>query len=204
ENDMSRILQRTAGVIAADPDGIAAAQTLGAAGPLALVSDPVEMSPGRRVEIDSDGNDIGVVFTITGTRNGSTIIEQVQGANAGVATSTMIFDSVISIEADGATADDVEAGWGTQSVTSWIHVANLNKVRLVVDVPTGATVSYGVEATAVNLLREAPGFEPPVHPVIAATEASSETVELETPWSAVRLVVASNDAPVVLRAIPTG
>lgn len=198
---MSRILKRTASVISAVADGIAEDQTLTGAGELTLTAGAVVLSPGRRVVIDSDGDDSGVNFTVTGYRNGELISEVVAGENASAVTTTLIFDSVISISADGATADAVRAGWGTESVTSWMHIAGL-RGRLVVDVPKDATVSYAVEATAENMLRASGGHEPLVTELIAATASQTDDVELDTPWSAIRLVVASADADLTMRFIP--
>jgi hypothetical protein len=208
---MSRILHRTAGVITLDRDGIAASQTPGAAGPLTLngvgVSGGIAtLTPPRRVAIFSGSNIAARVFTVTGTdRNGAVVTDTITGINNTTVSTRKLFKTVTSISVDAATGAAVEAGWTATSITSWIHVANLNHVRVGVDVPAGATVTYSIEATMENLLRDqVPGYEPAVTVIVPLATAASATLDLLTPWSAVRLVVATQDAALTLRAIPTG
>lgn len=97
-------------------NGIAALQSLGAAGNLVLNGSLVSagvatFDVARRVGITSVGNDSGLLWTITGTdRNGRAQTEVIQGANAGVAQSTLDFLKVSQIAGSGATAGNVIAG----------------------------------------------------------------------------------------------
>lgn len=97
---------------AADADLIVEAETLVGAGSFTLTTAAgVTLTPAQRVVITSVGNDSGLTFTVTGTDwNGSTITEDVTGANAGSVTTTRNFASVTSVASDGATADDVTVG----------------------------------------------------------------------------------------------
>ena len=67
----------------------------------------------EKITITSAGDDSGRTFTITGTdKNGTSITDQVTGANAGAATSLKYFKTVtqISVDSGGNTAGAVTAG----------------------------------------------------------------------------------------------
>lgn len=95
-------------------DSIAVAQTLVAAGDLALTDDRVYLAGNQHIVINSIGDDSGVTFTITGVALGNVgVSETILGGNGGFVVSVKQYSQIISIAADGATADDVEVGTWT-------------------------------------------------------------------------------------------
>ncbi len=133
---------------AAAADAIAAAQTLAIAGNLTLTATPYVLDAPRRVIITSVGNDSGVIFTITGTTfGGHEVSEEVTGANAGIASSTIDFATVTSIYADGATADDVEAGTSEVAGSSWVRMDSWAAAQSAVQVNVTGTVNYSIQTT---------------------------------------------------------
>ena len=116
---------------AADVDAVATSQSLGSAGSLTLdgakASDGVaEFTSPRIVTIDSDGDDSGLTWTVTGTdKDGNSQSESVSGANAGQATSSNYYLTVTDIAADGATATTVTSGQGDAALlVNWRQPIN--------------------------------------------------------------------------------
>jgi hypothetical protein len=205
-----RVFERTVSPITADPNGIALAQTLagGGAQDLTLIDPEAVLDPPRRVEIDSVGDDSGITFTVYGTDRANTPIEEtVQGENADTAVTVKIFKTVTRIVASGDTADDVEAGWGTESVSSWIILGNFKgnyDARVVGVVPDGATVDYDIEVTSQNILRDRiTGDEADDILQLTANDTDRYDTILTAPYAAARLVLNSGDAPVKLRVLPS-
>ena len=110
---------------AADPDGIALAQTMSGSGNLNLngvlmtenatngtsVNSSVQFFQPTTVNITSAGNDSGRTFTVTGTNTADgAVTDTITGANAGTATGDQIFKTVTQIAIDGASAGNVSAG----------------------------------------------------------------------------------------------
>lgn len=102
---------------AADPNGIALDQQLGAAGNLdltgaAFVTGGVAfLDVQRQVELESAGALSGVNFTITGTdEQGRIISETIAGPAAGVSATRLDFFTVTQIFADDAFGTDMEVG----------------------------------------------------------------------------------------------
>ncbi len=101
---------------AADPNGIALDQQLGAAGDLTLngafvTAGVAQLDVQRQVEFESAGNISGTNFTVTGTdEQGREISETIAGPNAGTAATSLDFITVTQIAADAAFASDVEVG----------------------------------------------------------------------------------------------
>lgn len=110
---------------AADPDGIALAQTMSGSGNLNLngvlmtenatngtsVNSSVQFFQPTTVNITSAGNDSGRTFTVTGTNTADgAVTDTITGANAGTATGDQIFKTVTQIAINGASAGNVSAG----------------------------------------------------------------------------------------------
>ena len=98
-----------------DPDIVAEVQNKSGSGTLTLASGAASaiLNSGNcsAISITSVGNDSGITFTVVGTKKGDGAqTEIIKGANAGVATSTLLFKTVTSITASGATAGNVTAG----------------------------------------------------------------------------------------------
>lgn len=140
-----------------DADGIAEAQTLGAAGDLNLNGTLVSGGAGTAAEaqivtITSVGNDLGITFAVTGTdADGTTFSETITGPNATTATTTDHFKTVTQIAASGATAADVTAGWVaadgavTKSIVSNWRNSPFNMGLFTV---VSGTLTYTVQHTA--------------------------------------------------------
>lgn len=132
----------------ATADEIAAAQTLAAPGNLTLTATPYVLDAPRRVIITSVGNDSGATFAIVGTTfGGASVTEYVPGANAGIASSTIDFATVISISVDTATANDVEVGTNEVAGSSWVRMDSWASAQSVVQVNVTGTVNYSVQTT---------------------------------------------------------
>ena len=112
---------------AADPDGIALAQTISGSGTQTLnlngvlmtenatngtsVNSSVQFFQPTTVNITSAGNDSGRTFVVTGTNTADGAqTENITGANAGTATGSSIFKTVTQITISGASAGNVSAG----------------------------------------------------------------------------------------------
>ena len=102
--------------VALDADGISVATSVGNNAALVIggalaESGSVTNASGRQVTILSAANDSSKAFDVVGTDvNGASLTERVTGANAGTATSSGYFKTIVSITAVGNPAGDVSAG----------------------------------------------------------------------------------------------
>lgn len=105
--------------IAADPDGIATAQLFGAAGGFTL--DGATVSGGvasadvpRNVTLTvATSNHSARTVTVTGTRAGDVVVEEITGPNNSTVQGKKAFDTVTSVAVDGAVATNgISVGWG--------------------------------------------------------------------------------------------
>ena len=82
------------------------------------------MDVGRRIAIQSSGNDSGITFTISGTPKaaeaGPTISETIAGSNGVTATSTRDFLTVTSIVPSGTVAGTVTVGTANTASGPWV------------------------------------------------------------------------------------
>lgn len=149
-----------------DRDGIAAAQTLGAAGPLTINGALLDLdlfnrfgtrrallgpSIERTVSLYSAGNLSGVDFTITGVdTHGQVVTESgLAGPNNSTVETTALFAIVTSIEADGAVGTNVEVGSGSSGTTGvWVPDYHLNPCNISLMVDVVGTVNWDIEHTA--------------------------------------------------------
>lgn len=139
---------------AADPNGIALSQTVGAAGNLVLAGvlasqGVATLAPAGHVTVTSGGDDTGITFTVYGTSpEGWTQQETMAGVNGGAATTTLSFKTVTRIAASGAVATVVEAGTVAAGYTQWIplDIYPPNSATTV-SVDVTGTVNYDVQFT---------------------------------------------------------
>lgn len=90
-----------------------AAAAIGAGGAITLLTAGQTFDVPRNVIITSAGNDSGRTFVVTGLDDyGSTTVENITGANAGVAAGKKAFKSITSISIDAAAAGNVSIGFG--------------------------------------------------------------------------------------------
>jgi hypothetical protein len=102
----------------------------------------------RKITLTSSGVDTGVNFTITGTSiSDNTQSEVLAGASSTVATSVLIYKTVTSIAASGATAGTLTVGTSAVSASPWVRLDewSLNGIGLQCD--ASGTVNYTVQST---------------------------------------------------------
>ncbi len=144
----------TADTLAADNDGISASAQVANNAALviggALASGgSVTLSNARKLTITSGGNDSGISFTIVGTDiNGATQTESLTGANAGVATSSKFFLTVVSITAVGDPAGTVKAGISGDSSDIIFAGRSRLKGAYLTSTATAGTVDFLTASTA--------------------------------------------------------
>ena len=207
-----RPIVQTRQLAAADPNGIAEDQQLGAAGNLALdgvlvdTDGVAQLGTQRQVAFESAGNIATVVFTITGTDDsGAVISEDITGINASTVLTTLNYATVTQIAADAAFASDVEVGTtgvgASQTVPLDQYVTPFN-VSLFIEI-TG-TVDVTVEFTGDDVFGDFPGphnWTP--HPDLTNITADADATFI-SPVSACRLLTNSGDGTAVLRIIQAG
>lgn len=142
--------------IQSDADGICASQTPSAGGEQtlsldgALVSNSVAtLNHSHLITITSVGDDSGRTFTITGTDyRGTTVTEDVTGANAGTAKSTKFFKTVTEIKVDDNTAGAVTAGVNGESVSNlYLFCNKTNPFNVGMGFDVTGTIHYTVQHT---------------------------------------------------------
>jgi hypothetical protein len=209
-----RVLERIAAPITADPNGIAAAQTLAGAenfdlDGVGVIGGVATLAPPRRIVITSSGDDTGVDFTVTGTdRAGTAISEVVTGVNAGAATTNKLFATVTAVAADGATDGDAEVGWSAESISAWLFVGqhsrrHVNHLMRAI-ITTGETVDYIIEGTSQNILRDRVSGDHPDDLIdLTGSLTANYTTTLDATLVAYRLKVTTQTTSIKLRDIPT-
>ena len=145
---MQPISVTVGGLPAADPIAIATAQTLLQAGNLLLTATPYVLNPPRHVTITSVGDDSALTFVVVGTTySGAVISETLAGPNAGAVESTLDFATVTRITVDGATADNVTAGYAQAGGSRWVRMDSWAAAQSVAQVTVDGTVTYSVQTT---------------------------------------------------------
>ena len=207
-----RPIVQTRQLAAADPNGIAEDQQLGAAGNLALDgvlvdSDGVAQLGGQRqVAFESAGNIATVVFTITGTdESGALISEDITGINASTVLSTLNYATVTQIAADAAFASDVEVGTTGVGASQTVPLDQyLTPFNVSLGLVITGTVDVTVEFTFDDVFGDFPGPHSWVaHPDLTNITADADATFI-SPVSACRLLTNSGDGTAVLRIIQAG
>lgn len=187
----------TKSLIAPVANGVAASQSLAAAGPLALNGSLTSggiatFDSQRKVIVTSAGNDAGITWTVSGTdETGNPIKDVFQGVNSpGVAVSNLSFLTVTSIIGSGATASTVTAGTNTIGSSPWklfadtMQTPNLSVNYQLVSGAQNATVEYTYDVflpppgaqTAPALAGASPNPQVLPHPVLQQMTASKDGV----------------------------
>lgn len=200
---------REVSAITEDADGIAEAQQSGGAGDLSLDGVGVSggsatLSPPRRIQITSDGDDSGTVFTVYGTdRKDRPLAEAINGPNTDVVLTLNVFKTVTRIAIDGAAAGNIEVGWGEESVSSWVFLGHLDELAAYA-VEVSGTVNYDIEKTYRNLIREGVSGDYDSSAVdLETNKTAALSGVIEAGVGAVRLVKNSGSGSCVLRVIPS-
>ncbi len=197
---------------------VAALQRTSAAGPVTLVSAPVTLDTQRRVLVTSQGNDAGINFVLTGTREGGQPIgETLAGTNASSALSSFDYLTVTSITTSGATASGITAGTTTVGSTSWkLPNYHLTPFQLNIGVAvTAGVVNYTVEYTYDDFVTVTPGgstYQPalPTPPVafaltaLATQSSNKDGGFIGNPIRGWRLTVNSGTGTAVATGIQAG
>lgn len=206
-----RPIELTRQLDAADPNGIALDQQLGAAGDLTL--DGVFVTAGvatldvqRQVELESAGNISATNFTITGTdQQNRPISETIAGPNAGTVATELNFLTVTQIAADASFGTDVEVGTNgvgaSQEIPLDQYISPFN-VSLFVDI-TG-TLDVTVQFTFDDVFDGTFGpFVYTDHPDLTNVTADADATFI-SPVSACRLLTNSGVGTAILRVVQAG
>lgn len=121
----------------------------------------------RHVIITSSGNDSGITFKITGTRNdGGVISETLAGANAGVAESTLDYKTITSIVPSAAVAANVTVGTNGIGASPWQAFSeHTNPFSAGVQIVVTGTINADIEYTGDDPNGPLGAFPPaPVNP----------------------------------------
>ena len=213
---------------AAVSNGLATAQSLGAAGNLTLNGSLVSGGVGtldsggaaRRVLISSVGNDAGLTWTIYGTdRYGNSQSESLLGAGAGSSVySQLDYKTVTRIAANGATAGNVTAGTNGVGSTPWHprEWQSIGTLGVLIYIASGTTVTAKLELTwddfNVNIdtspygISVEPTSDYPPKPITAlGWDAVSGTMysEITCPHFGFRMTITAGTDPATLQVIPT-
>jgi hypothetical protein len=162
----------------------------------------------RRVLITSAGNDSGITFTVYGTTQSGTVIQEtVAGANAGSIATNQDFVTVTRISTSGATAATVQIGTNTTGSTPWVladqHVTpgNISLGALAVS----GSATYTAEYTYDDFLNLAAGAYPTARTVLGLTnQSTSADAQLGYPVRGWRLTINSGTGAVSLTGIQAG
>lgn len=207
-----RPIEQVRQLAAADPNGIAEDQQLGAAGNLTLdgvlvdADGVAQLGGQRQVAFESAGNIATVVFTITGTDDsGAVISEDITGINASTVLTTLDYATVTEIAADASFASDVEVGTtgvgASQTVPLDQYISPFN-VSMYVEID--GTVDVTVQYTFDDVFGDAPGpFTWVDHPDMTNLTANGEGTFI-SPVAACRLLTNSGTGEAVLRIIQAG
>lgn len=107
----------------------------------------VNLQP-RKIVLTSSGIDTGVNFTITGTDvNNAPQSEVLAGASATAATSVLVYKTVSSITASGATAGTLIVGTSAVSATAWVRLDEWAFNGIGVQSDVSGTVNYTIQTT---------------------------------------------------------
>ena len=107
----------------------------------------VNLQP-RKIALTSSGADTGVNFTITGTDvNNAAQSEVLAGASAAAATSVLVYKTVSSIIASGATAGTLTVGTSAVSASPWVRFDDWAFNGIGIQCDASGSVNYTVQST---------------------------------------------------------
>ena len=208
-----RPIAQTRQLAAADPNGIALDQQLGAAGDLVLTgaafvdADGVaQLGTQRQVAFESAGNIATTVFTVFGTDDsGAEISDTVTGINGSTVATLLSFATVTRIAADSLFATDVEVGTNGVGASQTVPLDQyLTPFNVSLALVITGTVDVTVEFTFDDVFGDFPGPHSWVpHPDLTNITADADATFI-SPVSACRLLTNSGDGEAVLRIIQAG
>jgi hypothetical protein len=198
---------------AASVNAIALAQSLAGAGNFTLNGAAVAggvaaLDTQRRVLITSAGNDSGITFTVFGTSDSGTAIQEtVTGANAAAVATNQDFATVTRVAASGATASTVQIGTNPVGSSRWLllnpHVAPASVSLAGVLIAGAAT--WEADYTYDDFLNLAPGaFPQPFAHQTLVNQTGTADGTLSVPVKGVRLTITSGTGTVQLTVTQSG
>lgn len=184
----------------ADSEGLATTQTLTGAGFVTLNGNLIvnnvwtAIDAAQKIVIDSAGNDLGVIFTITGTDSrGVNIIEAIAGGNGTSVVTENYFKTVSSIAASGATASTITVGLNGLCCSDWVlfNTGSLIDIGLFVFLSSGANLVYNIEHTPDDVNdKQVTSFDTLEHDVLI-NQTSSQDSNYAFPAYAYRCTVSA-------------
>lgn len=195
---------------AAVADGIAEAQTPGAAGPItldgSLVSGGVaNLVSQRQVIITTTADETGKTATITGTVDGQSqpVSETVQLPDTDEVATTTNFATVTSVVVSDALTGDITVGTNGVGASGWVLVDRLvNPFVLGLGIAVDGTVNYSIQITYddIQTIPAPQAFAP----TDFATKTAALNGQIATPFAAWRLLINSGDGAVRAVGIQPG
>jgi hypothetical protein len=208
-----RPIVQTRQLAAADPNGIALDQLLGAAGDLVLTGAALVDADGvaqlgaqRQVEFESAGNIATTVFTVYGTDDsGAEITDTVTGISGNTVATLLNFATVTRIAADTAFGTNVEVGTNAIGASQIIPLDQyISPFNVSLGLAITGTVDVTVEYTFDDVFGDAPGpFTWFDHPDLTNVAANADGTFI-SPVSACRLLTNSGVGEAVLRIVQAG
>jgi len=136
-------------MVAADRDGVCAAQTAAGAGNLSLNGTTAgTLDIARHLSIYSAANLSALTFTVTGTdRNGDALTEAITGPNATTVYGEKNFKTVTQVAVSGAVGTNVEIGFTDSCELQWVPVDPRHAYALTILTSDSPDMTWAVEAT---------------------------------------------------------
>ena len=167
----------------ADSEGLATTQTLTGAGFVTLNGNLIvnnvwtAINAAQKIVIDSAGNDLGVIFTITGTDSrGLGITESIAGGNGSSVVTENYFKTVTSIAASAATASTITVGLNGLCCSDWVifNTGAIIDIGLFISLSSGANLVYSVEHTPDDVNSKQTTFNTFLHDELANKNTSED------------------------------
>jgi hypothetical protein len=199
-------------LVAASVNSIAQSQSLGATGNLTLNGSAASggvatLDAQRRILITSAGNDSGITFTVFGTTDSGTAIQEtVTGANAGAVATNQDFATVTQVSASGATGLTVQVGTNSTGSTRWLLTdQHLTPGNISLGGTVSGSVTYTAEYTYDDFLNLATGAFPLARTVAGLMNVTTSTdAQLGYPVKGVRLTVNAGTGAAALTVTQAG
>jgi len=159
------------------------------------------LSVSGKVSITSAGNDSGMTFTVYGTSNGGSLInETIAGGNIAAVSTLKSFKTVTRVAASAATAAAITIGTLQSGSTDWmpLDIDTPNQVTSISVSVTG-TLNYSVQYTNEDPYDNTLAHQVVSHPTAALVAATtSQSGSTTTLLRAVRLLINSGSGSALL------
>jgi hypothetical protein len=160
------------------------------------------LSVSGKVSITSAGNDSGMTFTVYGTSNGGSLInETISGGNIAAVSTLKSFKTVTRVAASAATAAAITIGTLQSGSTDWMPLdINVPNQVTNISVSVTGTLNYSVQYTNEDPYDNTLAHQAVSHPTAALVAATtSQTAGTTTTlMRAVRLLINSGSGSALL------